>query len=157
MRNLARNLDVVFYKLYEGEEEIIDQFGNGTGSYFKKYGELKKTRLCISPNKGSSEVNMFGSFADYDRTMTTSDTKCPIDENSVLWIDGVDTDGPWNYQVKLRAPWKNSISFAIKRVDVSIAKAEMEQNEVQARMKVVSVLNADLQTQNAVDSQEGAC
>lgn len=50
--------------------------------------------------------------------MTTSDAKCPIDENSVLWIDGADTDGPWNYIVKQRAPWKNSTSYAIKQVTI---------------------------------------
>lgn len=146
MRNLARNLDTVYYKLYEGEEEIIDQYGNGTGSYYKKYSELKSDKLCISPNKGKSEVNMFGTLTDYDRTMLTADTSCEIDESAVLWIDGADTDGPWNYQVKLRAPWKNSISFAIKQVDITVATSEMQKSIEQFRAKQISALNAELQT-----------
>ena len=38
MRNLQRNLQPVFYKLYEGEEELIDEWGNSTGEYAPKYG-----------------------------------------------------------------------------------------------------------------------
>lgn len=126
MRNLQRNLEPVFYKLYMGEEEIIDSYGNSTGIYYPIYSELKSAMLCVSPNKGTSEVNMFGSFADYDRTMTTADTSCDIDENAVLWVGKADTDGPWNYIVKRVAPWKNSISFAIQQVAVSTYEQQME-------------------------------
>lgn len=126
MLSFVANQQPVFYKMYEGEEEILDQWGNSTGNYYPKYSELKSAMLCVSPNKGTSEVNMFGSLEDYDRTMTTADTTCKIDENSILWIDGIDTDGPWNYVVKRVAPWKNSISFAISRVSVSIYESQTE-------------------------------
>lgn len=56
-------------------------------------------------------------MTDYDRTMTTSDTSCPITEKSILWLDGA--TGDHNYIVKKRAVWKNSIAFAIKEVTVS--------------------------------------
>ena len=123
MRSLLRNQQPVFFKLYEGEQEIIDEWGNPTGSYAPSYSELKSAMLCVSPNKGNSEVEQFGSNEDYDRTATTADTLCEIDENSVLWVDGADTDGPYNYIVKRRAPWKNSIQYAIKQVTVSEYKA----------------------------------
>ena len=121
MRSLRINQQPVFYKLYEGEEEITDQYGNYIGTK-PIYGSLKSAMLCVSPNKGVSETEQFGSFEDYDRTMTTADTTCEIDENAVLWVDGADTDDSWNYIVKLRAPWKNSISYAIQRVDVTPAE-----------------------------------
>lgn len=120
------NCQPVFYKLYEGQEEILDEFGNPTGSYLPIYSDLKSAMLCVSPNKGSSEVEQFGSLEDYDRTATTADTTCEIDEDSVLWVDGADTDGPYNYIVKLRAVWKNSVQLAIKRVEVSEYEAEQE-------------------------------
>lgn len=126
MRSLLRNQQPVFYKLYEGQEEIIDQDGNSTGSYLPKYSALKSAMLCVSPNKGNSEVEQFGSFADYDRTMTSADVKLPIDENTVLWVDGADTSGPWNFIVKKVAPWKNSIQYAIQQVTVSQYQAEQE-------------------------------
>lgn len=124
MRGLRINQQPVFYKLYEGEKEIIDMYGNPTGSYIPVYSDLKSAMLCVSPNKGSSEVEQFGSLEDYDRTMTTADTECQIDEDAVLWIDGADTDGPWNAIVKLKAPWKNSIQYAIKTVTVSQYEAQ---------------------------------
>lgn len=119
MRNLRRNLSTVFFKLYEGQSEILDAWGNPTGSFENKYGYLQSANLCVSPNKGSSEADMFGSLEDYDRTMTTAETGCSIDESAILWLDGQPTDGPHNYIVKKRAPWKNSVAFAIKRVTVS--------------------------------------
>ena len=124
MRSLLRNQQPVFYKLLEGQEEITDPYGNPTGSYIPIYSELRSTMMCVSPNKGSSEVEQSGSLEDYDRTMSTSDTTCDIDEDAVLWIDGADVDGPYNYIVKLVAPWKNSVSYAIKRVEVSEYEAE---------------------------------
>lgn len=119
MRSLLRNQQPVFFKLYEGDKEIIDENGNSTGSYLPSYSKLKSAMLCVSPNKGSSEVEQFGSQEDYERTMTTADTSCEIDENSVLWVDGADTNGPYNYIVKQKAIWKNSVQYAIKSVDVS--------------------------------------
>lgn len=121
MRNLNRNTQPVFFRLFQGEEEIIDEFGNATGNYIPIYGELKSAMLSVSPNKGNSEIEQFGSLEDYDRTMTTADTRCEIDENSILWIDNADTLGPHNAVVRRRAPWKNSIQYAIKTVKVSYA------------------------------------
>lgn len=145
MRDLHINRQPVFYKLYEGEEEIIDQYGNPTGSFIPVYSELKSAMLCVSPNKGSSEVEQFGSLEDYDRTMTTADTDCQIDEDAVLWIDGADTDGPWNAIVKLKAPWKNSIQYAIKTVTVSQYQAE------QARY--ASARNGDLNAKDNITDE----
>ncbi len=129
MRSLKSNQQPVFYRLFEGEEEIIDEFGNSTGSFIPKYGSLRSAMLCVSPNKGSSEVNQFGSSEDYDRTITTADANCPIDENAVLWVDGADTDEPWNYIVKLVARWKNSAQYAIKQVTVSQYQAQQAEIE----------------------------
>lgn len=129
MRSLLRNQQPVFYKLYLGDEEIVDEYGNPTGSYVPQYGELRSAMLCVSPNKGNSEVQMFGSLEDYDRTMTTADTSLPIDEDSILWLDGIDTRGPHNAIVRRRAPWKNSISFAIKNVAVSQRSVTLSEND----------------------------
>lgn len=125
-RNLMINCQPVFFKNLLGTEEIVDEYGNPTGSWLPIYSELKSSMLCVSPNKGSSEVEQFGSLEDYDRTATTADTSCEIDEDSVLWVDGADTDGPYNYIVKLRAVWKNSVQLAIKRVEVSEYEAEQK-------------------------------
>lgn len=139
MRSLLRNQQPVFYKLYEGQEEIVDQYGNPTGSFIPLYSELKSAMLCVSPNKGNSEVEQFGSFEDYDRTMTTADANCPIDENAVLWVDGADTDGPWNYIVKMVGRWKNSAQYAIKKVKVSEYQAQQEEIQRAREMKEMAM------------------
>ncbi len=126
-QNFMANCQPVFYRLYERDEEIVDQYGNSTGNYRPIYGDLKSAMLCVSPNKGTSETEQFGSFEQYDRTATTADTTLDIDENAVLWVDGADTDGPWNYVVKKVARWKNSIQLAIAQVKVSPAQATAQE------------------------------
>ena len=116
------NCQPVFYRLYEGQEEVKDQYGNSTGQYIPKYSDLKSAMMCVSPNKGTSETEQFGSFEDYDRTVTTVDASLDINEDAVLWVDGADTDGPWNYVVKAVARWFNSLQLAIAQVDVTPAE-----------------------------------
>lgn len=125
MRDLKINQQEVFYKLYFSEAEIMDEYGNSTGEYEPVYGELNSAMLCVSPNKGTYNVEQFGGLEDYDRTMTTADTSIPIAEDSILWLDGADTGEAHNYIVKRRAPWKNSILFAVKRVNVADARVEV--------------------------------
>jgi hypothetical protein len=155
IRSLLRNQQPVFFKLYEGKEEIVDEYGNATGSFIPIYSNLKSAMLCVSPNKGNSEVEQFGTFADYDRTMTTADTSFPIDENTVLWVDGADTSGPWNFIVKKVAPWKNSVQYAIQQVTVSqyqetqkvIAEAVERKRQVEAAKAAAVSENAENQAE----------
>lgn len=135
MRNLKRNTQKVYFKLYFGEQEVIDQYGNAAGVTVPLYSDMMEADAVISPNKGAAETEQFGSLLSYDRTMTTADTSVLIDENSVLWVDGADTSGPWNYIVKKRAPWKNSVQFAISQVNVSIYE------EYQNRVKLAAELS----------------
>ena len=146
MRSLLRNQQPVFYKLYEGQEEIIDEYGNSTGSFYPVYSDLKSALLCVSPNKGSSEVEQFGSTEDYDRTATTADPNCAIDENAVLWVDGADTEGPWNYIVKAVGRWKNSAQYAIKQVTVSQYQKQQEEIQKAQEMRERTLANAQNDT-----------
>ena len=125
-RKFVANTQPIFFKNLVGQEEIVDEYGNPTGSYIPVYSELKSAMLCVSPNKGSSEVEQFGSLEDYDRTMTTADADCEIDEDAVLWVDGADTDGPYTHIVKKKAIWKNSVQYAIKQITVSEYEAEQK-------------------------------
>ena len=125
-QNFMANCQPVFYRLYEGQEEVKDQYGNSTGQYIPKYSDLKSAMMCVSPNKGTSETEQFGSFEEYDRTVTTVDASLDINEDAVLWVDGADTDGPWNYVVKAVARWFNSLQLAIAQVDVTPATQSEE-------------------------------
>lgn len=118
MMSLARNASKVCFRLYEGQEELTDEYGNVTGSPVPRYGELQTAYLSVSSNRGDASLEPFGALTDYDRAMSTSDTVCPIAEHTVLWLDGADTNKAHNYVVLKRAPWKNSIVYAVKEVTV---------------------------------------
>lgn len=119
MQSLRRNTSKVWYQVYQGQTEIIDEYGNKTGSFGDTYGELMFAEMMVSPNKGDATLEVFGTLLDYDRVISTADTSCPIDEQTVLWLDGASTEKPYTHVVRKRAPWKNSLVFAIKQVEVS--------------------------------------
>ena len=119
MQSLRRNTSKVWYQVYQGQTEIIDEYGNKTGSFGDTYGELMFAEMMVSPNKGDATLEVFGTLLDYDRVVSTADTSCPIDEQTVLWLDGASTEKPYTHVVRKRAPWKNSLVFAVKQVEVS--------------------------------------
>ena len=121
MLNLAQNQSEVFYRLYVGQAQGQDADGYYRGTPAVEYGELQSARLCVSAGQGSTGYYAFGTLEGYDRTMTTADISCPIDEQSILWLDGADTSGPHNYVVTRKAAWKNSVLYAVKQVTVSNA------------------------------------
>lgn len=113
MRDLKRNQVRITYRLYLGNEEIIDEYGNSTGQYAPLFGEEQPLFLSVSANKGDYSEQMFGDVLDYDRTMLISDPDCPIDENSRVTIDGQ------TYVVKAVARSLNAAQYAIKRIEVT--------------------------------------
>lgn len=119
MLNFARNASLVFYKLFTGNVDVADDFGNITGIVQATYSDMQETMLNVMPNRGDALIEAFGSVKSYDRVATTADTTCPIDEGSILWVDGADTDQAHNCIVVARASWKNSIAYALQMVEVS--------------------------------------
>jgi hypothetical protein len=118
MRCLNINKSIVFYALYIEDEEIIDKSGYPTGEFKPKYGEIKSINLNVSSAKGNEYTAPFGSNLEYDRTLVTEDVDLPIDEKTIFWIDEKNTNKPYDYIVKKVAKSINSISYAVKKVDV---------------------------------------
>lgn len=116
MRCLSRNKRAFWYALYEGLEPILDANGNETGRSIPKYSEPVKASGNISSAKGSAETEQFGITLQYDKVIIVDNT--PIDENSVLYIDK-EPDGAYDYIVKKVARSLNSVSIAVRKVDVS--------------------------------------
>lgn len=119
MRTLNRNKQQVYYALYEGRTAIKDEYGNETGESEISYSTPISLKINISPAKGESSTRQFGDSENYDRIMVTSDMECPIDENSILWIDTLDTEKPHDYIVKKVARSLNTISYAVSKVSIS--------------------------------------
>lgn len=124
MQNLARNERLFWYCLYAGKNPVVDEDGFETSEYLLSYDTPVKMLANISAATGSSQVETFGTLDNYDKVISTADMTCPIDENSVLFVDKdpeFTEDGTpiYDYVVRRVAKSLNNISIAIRKVDVS--------------------------------------
>lgn len=118
MRGLNRNKRQIYYSLRNGEVANIDEYGNETGELTPVYGEATPLLCNVSAASGEDAVSAFGSFTGYVRTMVVADTKCPIDENTIVWFGAAPPD-PHNYIVVRKADSKNGILYALQEVTVT--------------------------------------
>lgn len=133
MRCLTRNKTIFSYSLYDGQTEIMDEYGNVTGQYEVSYTPPKQMRGNVSAAQGEIQSRQFGESETYDKVIVLDNPNIPIDEHSILWVDSqpkLDTDGnlilnsngeantPHDYIVKKVARSLNSVSIAISKVMV---------------------------------------
>ena len=124
MRTLNRNKQTFWYALYEGSEMLTDENDNLTGETNIIYSEPVKMRANISPATGNSQAEQFGALDNYDKVIVTDDLNCPINEQSILFVDCEpehNTGGAllYDYIVRRVAKSLNSVSIAISKVKVS--------------------------------------
>lgn len=123
VRTLKRNARPFYYSLFEGNMLIYDEYGNDTLETYASYSEPYKMVANISAATGQSSTEQFGNLDDYDKIIVTDWIDCPIDENSVLFVDKEpefrDEIPVYDYTVRRIAKSINSVSIAIKKVTVS--------------------------------------
>jgi hypothetical protein len=119
MRTLKRNKQQIYYALFLRKEPIKDEYGNETGEYRVVYSDPIEIKINVSAARGESSTRQFGDTVNYDKVLVTADMDCPIDENSVLWIDDLNITKPHDYVVKKVAKSLNSISYAVSKVSIS--------------------------------------
>lgn len=122
-RRRTRNDRPFWYCLYGDTETVEDEYGNEIGSRVT-YAEPVKMYANISPATGYAQTEQFGNLDNYDKVIVTGDMDCPIDENSVLFIDkepeyNLDGDPMPDFIVRRRAPSLHHIAFAVRKVNVS--------------------------------------
>ena len=119
MRTQVVNRTPFWYALYSESVPAVDDDGFYTGEDTISYGEpVKYTKGNISPAKGYAQIEQFGNLESYDKVIVTCDMDCPIDENSILWIDRSPENSPHDYIVKRVAKSKNVIAYAVSQVKV---------------------------------------
>lgn len=119
MHDLQRNKRQIYYALRTGETDNVDRNGNKTGTKRQTYSSPVKFEVNISGGRGTAENDAFGANVIYTATLCTADIDCPIDVQSIIWIDRDPTKTPYNFVVAA-PPIKtlNSILIAIREVDV---------------------------------------
>lgn len=124
MRTLERNKITFHYCLYLRKEDVVDSGGYELGEKKVVYDKAVEMSANISAATGQAQVEQFGNFISYDKVIVTDDMSCPIDENTVLFIDKApeydkDENPLYDYIVKRVAKSLNSISIAVSKVTVS--------------------------------------
>ena len=125
MKIMERNKRTLWYLLYDRNAHAVDAEGNETGEEIIGYKPAVALRANVSPASGSSQVEQFGNLAGYDKVIVTDDMSCPIDENTVLFVDKEpeyrEADGKplYDYIVKRVAKSMNIIAYAVTKVSVS--------------------------------------
>ena len=119
MKCIDRNKIKFYYALFLDKEAITDENGYPTGEYRARYSMPVEMRASVSPATGVVRQEQFGNATDYDKVIITDDIKCPIDENTVLYIE-VTPDKPYDYVVKKVAKSLNFVSIAISKVNVDV-------------------------------------
>lgn len=124
MRTMERNKHDFLYLLYDRKEPVMDEDGNETGEETVIYKSAVSFRANVSAATGASQVEQFGSLTGYDKVIVTDDMACPIDENTVLFLDkeleyGEDGKPLYDYMVRRVAKSLNSVSIAVTKVSVS--------------------------------------
>ena len=139
MKCLKRNQRLFYYCLYKDEIPILDEYGNESGETIVTYEDEVEFSANISQATGQSNTEQFGNLENYDKVIVTDWIDCPIDENSVLFIDkepewkdaeyneqtaitvtGATVKVPvYDYTVRRVAKSLNSISIAVSKVKVS--------------------------------------
>lgn len=121
---LRRNLQTVWYRLCEGDEVVRDADGLIEGTQ-TSYGDPVAIEVSIAPVEGTTVAQAFGYDEQYDRVLLTDDMSCPINEETVMFIDTepLYEDGvlvnTYDYVVKKVAPNLNHIKYFCKRVKTS--------------------------------------
>ena len=120
MKCLARNKQKIWYALLTGETKNTDGNGFVTGERTPVYTEPVPLMINVSAARGEAGLEQFGSGTDYSHTLVTDDLKCPIDENSVLWIGRTPNNAtPHNFVVVRVARSLNNVAYALREVKVT--------------------------------------
>lgn len=125
MRLMKRNLRTIYYSLYSDRLPILDDEGYETGETGIGYEDPVELKCNVSPASGRTTSEMFGSDENYDKIIITDQMDCPINENTMLFVDRMpewSEDEPpvllntADYMVKRVARPLNHIIYAVSRV-----------------------------------------
>lgn len=128
-----RNKRTIYYANNMGEQPLKDSDGFYTGETAVVWSNPAPLRMNVSEAKSRMDrlgsttyIDPYGLELGYNKVLATCDMNCPIEEDSVLWIDKMPvfnedgtSDTPYDYILVQVKKSLNNILYAVKRVDVS--------------------------------------
>lgn len=120
MRLMEKNRKLIFYSIPLPPTPILDEDGYDTGewNYDNKTDPLplfvNHTRLT-----GEAIREKFGIFENYHKVVFISNKFIPIKEDTLLWVEQLDTSKAHDYIVKRKAIGLNGYYLGINKVDVN--------------------------------------
>lgn len=106
----------LYWKNFVKREKRLTMSGEYLGEY-PVYGETQYIRANISVVTGGAEQELFGNLLEYDRIIKVR-YDVDIDENSLVWLDGIEPPAAHNYIVKKKAVSGNYTLLGLQRVEV---------------------------------------
>jgi hypothetical protein len=118
VRTVQRNKRPIWYALYNGVTEVVDDDGNYTGEQEVSYGEPIQARLNVSGGRGQAEIELFGVDNPFTRTAVTDDLTTPFTTDTIFWFEADPETDPHNYRC-------TGISRTINQVVIALAEVEI--------------------------------
>ena len=119
MRTLQRNKRTIWYALYNGVTEVVDEDGNYTGEQAVSYGKPIQARMNVSGGRGQAEIELFGVDNPFTRTAVTDDLTTPFNTDTIFWFEADPLTDPHNYRCTGVARTINQVVIALAELDVT--------------------------------------
>lgn len=123
MRTLQRNKRTIWYALYNGVTEVVDEDGNYTGEQEVSYGKPIQARMNVSGGRGQAEIELFGVDNPFTRTAVTDDLTTTFTTDTIFWFEADPKTDPYNYRC-------TGISRTINQVVIALAEVEVQHDDV---------------------------
>ena len=86
MRTLQRNKRDIWYALYNGVTDAVDDDGNYTGEQVVSYGTPTAARMNVSGGRGQAEIELFGVDNPFTHTAVTDDLTTNFTTDTIWWF-----------------------------------------------------------------------
>ena len=124
MRTAQRNKREIWYALYNGVTDVVDEDGNYTGEQTVSYGTPTLARMNVSGGRGQAEIEMFGVDNPFTHTAVTGDLKTNFTTDTVFWFGvtpgATAEDVPYNFRCTGISKTINGCTIALAEVTVSV-------------------------------------
>jgi hypothetical protein len=84
---MKRNKRTFYYALKNKIDSIQDESGYDTGEHRITYRNPVPLQGVVTGGSGEYERDVFGGVIDYDKMIVLDTLDCPIDEDTILFID----------------------------------------------------------------------